>query len=338
MKIRHQPVLSKPIKAIDVAQLAGVSQSAVSRYFTAGASISEKTRVKVKAAADQLGYQPNAIARSLITSRSKIIAVVVGYFANPFYAQALDKLCRKLSARGYGVLIFETDGKDSEPQVEQMLAYRVDGVLLLSANLTSKLASRLGLNGIPTVLMNRRDLKGVNPSVVADNRKGACEIAKYLSSKGYKRFAFIAGLKNSSTNRDRQKGFTETLKALGHAPPVVVSGEYDPVLASAAVKTLFKNKSECPDALFVANDHMACAVLDTLRYHLKLKVPQDVAVVGFDDAPTASWLSYSLTTYSQPVNHMVDEAISLLVDRIAKPQQKFQTRTVPGELIIRTSA
>jgi DNA-binding LacI/PurR family transcriptional regulator len=338
MKKQIKHALNRPITALDVAKLAGVSQSAVSRFFTPNTSISEKTRLKVKTAADQLQYRPNAIARSLITSRSKIIALVLGYFANPFYALALAKLCQKLSALGYGVLVFETDGRDSEPQVEQMLSYRVDGVLLLSANLTSKLASRLGQNGIPTVLMNRRDLHGPNPSVIADNHKGGAEIARYLSSKGRRRFAYVAGLKNSSTNRDRQRGFTMALKQLGHNPPLVVNGEYEPDVACEAIREIFKDKGPKPDALFVANDHMACAVLDTLRFELKLKVPKDIAVVGFDDAPPAAWPSYSLTTYSQPVDLMVDESISLLIDRIENPQKLFRTRTVPGELIIRASA
>jgi len=338
MKNHLKSTSNRPVTAFDVARLAGVSQSAVSRYFTPSASISEKTRLKVKTAADELQYRPNAIARSLITSRSKIIALVLGYFSNPFYAQALAKLCQKLSALGYGVLVFETDGRDSEPQVEQMLAYRVDGVLLLSANLTSKLASRLGQNGIPTVLMNRRDLHGPNPSVVADNHKGGAAIAHYLSSKGHQRFVYVAGLKNSSTNRDRQRGFTLALKELGHTPPLVLNGDYNPDIACEAVRELFKRKSSRPDALFVANDHMAFAVLDTLRYESKLKVPKDVAVVGFDDAPPAAWPSYSLTTYSQPVDLMVNESISLLMDRIEDPQKVFRTRTVPGELIIRSSA
>lgn len=332
---RHQP--SRPVTATDVARHAGVSQSAVSRYFTSGASISEKTRVKVKKAIDELGYRPNAIARSLITSQSKIIAVVIGYFTNPFYTRALARLWQQLSKLGYGVLVFETDGRDAEPQVEQMLGYRVDGVLLLSANLTSELAARLSDNGIPTVLMNRRDLSGSNPSVVADNRNGAAAIARHLSEKGYKYFAYVAGLRSSSTNRDRQHGFLSTLKKLGHPPPEVVRGEYDPETACAVVKQLLTTTQKPIDALFVANDHMACSVMDMLRFQLKLRIPRDIAIVGFDDIPTAAWPSYQLTTYSQPVEAMVDQAVDLLMSRIKAPQQIFPTRVVPGELIIRSS-
>lgn len=338
MKKKDKTIINRPVTAFDVAQFAGVSQSAVSRCFTPGASISNKTRILVQEAADALGYRPNAIARSLITAKSKIIAVVLGYFTNPFYATALAKLCQKLSLLGYGVLVFETDGKDSEPQIEQMLSYRVDGVLLLSANLTSELANRLGKIGTPTVLMNRRDLHGSNPSVVADNYKGGYEIAQYLVSKGHRHFGYIAGLRNSSTNRDRQKGFTKALKDLGMHSPVIGYGDYNPEVASNVVKELLTSSSNELDALFVANDHMACAVLDTLRFDLKLKVPKDIAIIGFDDAPPSAWPSYSLTTYSQPVDLMVNEAIDLLLSRINNPDQIFETRTVPGELIIRKSA
>ena len=338
MNKKIRTAVGKPVNAVDVAKHAGVSQSAVSRFFTPGASISEKTRAKVKLAIDALGYRPNAIARSLITSQSKIIAVVLGYFSNPFYTQALARLCHELSKIGYGVLVFETNGRDAEPQIEQMLAYRVDGVLLLSANLTSELAGRLRDNGIPTVLVNRRDLGGSNPSVVADNRQGAAAIARYLSSKGHQNFVYVAGLRSSSTNRDRQNGFTATLKKLGHPPPVVLRGEYDPQVACDAVARLLKTASKSPDALFVANDHMAIAILDLLRYQFDFKVPQDLAVVGFDNIPMASSPSYQLTTYSQPVKAMVDQAVDLLIRRIEEPQYSFPTRVVPGELIIRTSA
>ena len=231
--------------------------------------------------------------------------------------------------------MFEADTKDAEPQVEQMLSYRVDGVLLMSANLTSALSARLNDNGIPTVLMNRRDLNKSNPSVVADNRKGGAAIAHHLSERGYENFAYVAGLRSSSTNRDRPGGVLSALKKLGHAPAHLIAGEYDPDIACAAVRYFLQATDKRIDALFIANDHMACAVLDMLRFELKLKVPRDIAVVGFDDIPTASRHSYALTTYSQPVEAMVDQAIDLLMGRIENPERYFETRVVPGELIIR---
>ena len=160
-------ISKKPsVTSSQVADHAGVSQSAVSRTFTPGASISPKTRAKVLAAAKELGYRPNAIARSLITSRSRIIAVVMAYLENLFYPDVLEELGRRLSAENYHVLLFTGfKDRDSDPVFDQLMQYRVDGIILASTSLSSQLSEECTVAGIPVVLFNRTTEKTTASSV-----------------------------------------------------------------------------------------------------------------------------------------------------------------------------
>ena len=321
-----------------VAEKAGVSRSAVSRCFTPGAVISEKTRAKVLAVATELGYQPNALARTLINGKSKIVGLVVGYFSNPFYPQAVELLSNELSANGYHVLLFFSSSESNDSIVDQMLQYQCDVAILMSTTLSSSLHAALDQQNIPTILFNRIDRLGHGASVTADNFKGGYAIGEYLCTKQPERIVYVAGLRESSTNEDRRAGFLKALKT--HKKPLFceVSGDYDEKKAARLVKALFQAEDASPDAIFVANDHMAYAVIDMIRYELQLNIPGDVLVVGFDDAPPSAWPSYSLTTYSQPLEPMVSATIKLFRSLIEKSPKEVENIVVPGRLIERGSS
>lgn len=313
---------------------AGVSQSAVSRCFTPGAVIAEKTRQKILKVSAELGYRPNAIARSLITSKSKIIAVVNGYFENPFYPKALELLSEMLSLAGYRMLLFNAGPNGRDPDVDQMLQYQVDGVLLLSSTLTSDLFEILDRYGVPTLLFNRVDKNNRGASVTADNFGGGYQIGQYLIDRGHQKFGYVSGTQSSSTNRDRFAGYCQALKEAGFDTPVVLQGDYSAQISAQSVALGFQRGLQV-DALFVANDHMAIAVMDTLRLTLGMRVPHDISVVGFDDAPPASWGSYQLTTYTQPLEPMVHRAVEILTGMIEEGGVDYEHAIVAGELIIR---
>ena len=206
----------RAVTAEEVARLAGVSQSAVSRTYTPGASVAAKTREKVLAAARQLGYRPNAMARTLITNRSRIIGVVMAYLDNMLYPDVLEKLAAGLQERGYQMLLF-TGFKDrhSDPVFEQIMQYRVDGLLLASTTLSSDLSDECTAAGVPVVMFNRTTEHPLCCSVTSDNRNGGRQIAEFLFAGGHRRFAYIAGAAISSTNRDREAGFREGLRRHG---------------------------------------------------------------------------------------------------------------------------
>jgi len=327
-----------PVTSSQVARLAGVSQSAVSRSFTPGASISPKTRAKVLEAAKALGYRPNAIARSLITSRSRIIAVVMAYLENLFYPDVLEELGRRLSAENYHLLLFTGfKDRDSDPVFDQLMQYRVDGIILASTSLSSELSEECAAAGIPVVLFNRTTERDAVSSVTTQNRKGARKLADFLVSGGHESFAYISGLENSSTNRDRFEGFREALAAHGIADITVRTGNYSRADAEVAARELLMLEKR-PDAVFVANDHMAVAVMDVARHEFGLSIPDDLSIVGYDDVGPARWPSYGITTVTQPIESMVEATVRILMRQIASGKIVAEHDLLPGELIVRTSA
>lgn len=331
--------VKKPgVTSLQVAEHAGVSQSAVSRTFTPGASISSKTRTKVLASAKQLGYRPNAIARSLVSSRSRIIAVVMAYLENLFYPDVLEELGRALAAENYHLLLFTGFmDRDSDPVFDQLMQYRVDGIILASTSLSSELSEECANAGIPVVLFNRTTERDAVSSVTTRNREGGRRIAEFLVAGGHKSFGYIAGLENSSTNRDRQQGFLDGLEAHGFIDVAIETGNYSRLDAEAAARKLLA-RPDRPEAIFVANDHMAVAVMDIARYEFDLKIPEDVSIVGYDDVGPARWSSYGITSMSQPLKRMVESTVDILMDQIASGEIEAEHRILSGDLVVRTSA
>jgi len=325
--------------SLDVARLAQVSQSAVSRTFTPGASVSDLTRAKVEEAARKLGYRPNAIARSLITRRSRMIAVVMSYLDNQFYPVVLEKISQRLQRDGYHVLLFITDSREADAVLAEILQYQVDGLVLASTSLSSALALRCADAGIPVVLFNRtiRDSRNTS-SVTCDNYAGGRLAAHHLVDTGHQRIAYIAGMEDSSTNLDRERGFRDGLTERGRRCFARAVGNYDFELAKTAARELFSvgDPSQRPDAVLVANDHMAIAVMDTLRIELGLQIPQDVSVVGFDNVRQAAWGSYQLTSVEQDADAMIEATARLLMDQMDGAVQS-RAIVLPVCLVLRNS-
>jgi len=333
--------MAERITSIQVAELAGVSQSAVSRVFTPGASVSSKTQEKVRKAATELGYRPNVLARAMVSGKSRIIGLVVAYLENYFYPEAVEKFSNALQERGYHVLIFMTSQTDSniDGVMEEILDYQVDGIVMASAEMSSVLTKRCQSSGVPVVLFNRsQDLERIS-AVTSDNFSGGRKVAEFFVAAEHARIAYIAGWEGASTQRDREAGFLTGLKAAGEKLYARGVGNYDVETAKQAARTLFDcPEHKRPDAVFVANDHMAIAVMDVLRHELGLSVPGDVSLVGFDDVPPASWAAYSLTTVRQRANRMVDEAVTTLLDQIEKRVTQPQQIVIDCPLIIRDTA
>jgi DNA-binding LacI/PurR family transcriptional regulator len=317
--------------AQDVAALAKVSQSAVSRTFTPGASVSEDTKARVLLAAKTLGYRPNALARSLITRRSHIIALVMGYLENQFYPLVIQKLSQKLQKQGYHVLMFISDAEETDSVLAEILQYQVDGIVMASAMLSPGLATQCADSGVPVVLFNRVPdtsafARHTTCSVTSDNRRGGQMVAELLLARGHRRIAFLAGLEQSSTNLERERGFNDALEAAGQKLFRRAVGHYSFDMAKAATRELFAGPL-MPDAVFVANDHMAIATMDVLRQELGLRVPDDVSVIGFDDVPQAAWGAYRLTTVVQSVEEMVAATVDLL-------HEQMRDHTRPRNVVI----
>jgi DNA-binding LacI/PurR family transcriptional regulator len=326
------------VTSFDVAQRAGVSQSAVSRVFSPGASASPKMAEKVRKAADELGYRPNVLARSLITGNSKIIGLVVAYFDNQFYPEAVEKLSKSLQVEGYHVLVFmASNGDDIDKLMQDLLDYQVEGIVLASVAVSSNLAERCDAAGVPVVLFNRHQDDDRFSSVTSNNYDGGRKAAEFLIAGGHKRIAHIAGWEGASTQRDREAGFRSMLNEKGVELFARETGNFQFDETQEATRLMF-NKDVVPDAVFVTNDHMAIAAMECLRYEFKLSIPDDVSIIGYDDVEIASWPSYSLTTIRQPANRMVDETVKTLMKRIRGEDITPHKIEIESPLMIRTSA
>lgn len=327
------------VTSVDVARLAGVSQSAVSRVFTPGTSVSDKTAEKVRRAASQLGYRPNVLARSLITGKSRIIGLVVAHLDNQFYPVALELLSNALQARGYHILVFMAPnaGDVVENVIEELLDYQVDGIVTASVAMTNDLTARCDALGIPVVMFNRGQDDPRLSEVTSDNILGSRKVAEFLLAGGHQRIAHISGWSGSSTGRDRARGFTQRLAEAGMEPFAVIDGMYSREGAADATRQLFSGV-EKPDAIFVGSDHMAFSVMDVLRHELGLDIPTEVSVVGYDDVPMAGWPAYSLTTLRQPVNRMVEATVSTLLSFVEEGASQPRKIKIEGALVVRGSS
>ncbi len=323
------------ITSIQVARRAGVSQSAVSRVFS-GASASAETAAKVRAAAAELGYRPNVLARSLITGRTRMIGLVVAYLENPFYPVALELLSKALQARGYHILVFMAgNATEAVPGVmQELLDYQVDGIITASVAMSNDLTARCDAAGIPVVMFNRGQDDARLSEVTSDNFAGARRATEFLIAGGHRRIAHVTGWQGSSTGRDRAQGFRAAMAAAGLDPVAVIDGMYDREVCARITPEIMRAR---PDAIFVGNDHMAFAVMDVLRGAMGLSVPGDVSVVGYDDVPMAAWGAYDLTTIRQPVRRMVEATVEMLLGQIEGDHAPHKVR-IDGPLVLRGSA
>ncbi len=334
--------ISSRATSFDVAALAGVSQSAVSRAFTPGSSIAEEKRAKVLEAARKLNYVPNSIASSLTTKRTNIIALILGNMGNPFYVHVLHEFSRRLQALGRQVLIFIVDpGSESDEAILRALQYQIDGVILTAAQLSTRMTSLCHDRGIPIVLFNRYIPGSDASGVRCDNVGGGRLIAEAFLAAGAKSFAMITGDPKGTTSQDRVRGFVERLMEEGIRRSEIeeVGGQSSYDGAAQAALTLFGDRARPrPDALFGINDIMAMGAVDALRYRLGLKIPEDLMVAGFDDIPEARRAPYKLTTVRQPINQMVEQTLALMhLDEPDRPIERGIDMPLASRLIWRST-
>lgn len=325
----------RTVTSYDVAQRAGVSQSAVSRCFTTGTSVSPQTRERIMKAAEALGYHPNAIARSLTTKRSNLVAVVVANLG--FNPELTATLSRLFANRGLNLLLFTLDHEeDADRVVSQLSQYRVDGVLS-AAHLPESHIEQLARRRVPLVFINRVYESVAVNSVCCDQAEGERWLVDRLWAAGHRRFAIVAGPDASIVSRQRVSGARDRLAALGGKPAEVEIADFTYDGGRDAMRRLGAAKAR-PDAVICANDMMALGCIDEVRLGLKLKVPRDISVVGFDGASPGRWGNYQLTSVRQPMDLMIEAAIDMLAARVDNPAMATEKRVFSGELQLGGSA
>lgn len=291
-------------------------------------------------AAAELGYRPNAIARSLITRRSNIIALLFSYLDNQFYALALEKLCIELQRQGLHALVFMMPDTNEgvEQTVSELLEYQVDGIITASVELSSSLCEFCIAHTIPVVMFNRVQDDDRLTSVTTDNVAGGRMAARHLLETGRRRISLISGWQGASTSRDREFGFRAELQAQGVELVAEQVGHFDLERTREAAQQLMQPSSgPRPDAIFAVNDYMAIEAMSLIRHQLHLRIPQDVSVIGFDDIPLAAMPEFSLTTLRQPINQMVSNAVRLIMAAIADDDESAEKLALVPTLIQRES-
>jgi len=260
----------------------------------------------------------------------------MGEITNPFYPEVLDLLLAALEGQGYRALIKRLErGPTADVAIEEVLRYRVRGVIVTSSVISDAMAQKCGRSSVPVVLFNRhmKDL-GVS-SVCCDNAGAGQLVANLLLDTGHIRPAFVSGSDEATTNRDRKKGFLNCIARRGISrTPVDGGGENSHAVGYAATRRLL-TLTPRPDALFCASDILAFGALDAIR-EMGLRVPDDISVVGFDDVPMSSWPVFNLTTVRQQRQRMVQEAVNDLLAHIEN-ETGPTVRLVPGELILRST-
>ncbi len=318
----------------DVARVAKVSQAAVSRVMGKHGYVADDVRQRIEKAAFALGYRPDPVARSLITGRSNIVAIIVGNIVNPFFPIILDALTEALRSSGKEVLLFNiAQGQSLDELILDVLNYKVNGIILTTATLESRLQGVCDRLDVPIILFHRYADSAGLPGVACDNRAGGYQAARLLLEANRRRLAYVGGSRNSSPDRDRRQGFLDCMHAAGVEPVCILDGTFTYGWGWKATIDLFQSDQKI-DGLFCGDDAIAFGAMDALRYKLGLSVPRQVSVVGFDDVPQASWAAYELTTIRQPIERMIERTIGLLEEPLSAASA---IEFIPGEVVMRAT-
>ncbi|WP_417318781.1 LacI family DNA-binding transcriptional regulator [Emcibacter sp.] len=321
---------------MDVARLAGVSIAAVSRTFTPGSSVSPKMAERVRKAARQLSYVPNNLASSLITQRTNIVALMLPNFVNQIYSALLSEASLRLEEIDKQLLLFTPfNDSDLDRTLQRMLEYQVDAIVIAAASISSHMAALCHGRDVPVVMLGRHMPNLPVHSVRGNAEDGGTKAAKLLLSGGGKRFGIISGDQTYMTMVERQQAILQCLRVTNDIENVaIVDGKLTYEGGYQAALEIMRGEDR-PDSLFCLTDIMALGAMDAIRHNLNLRIPEDVAVIGFDDIPEAAHESYNLTTVRTPVRQMIHHMMDLI--SLETPQDPPQTILIDAELIIRSS-
>ncbi len=324
-----------PVTSHDVARLAGVSQPTVSRALRQDSQVSEATRRRVRAAAEQLGYVPSERGRSLSTRSTRQIAMVAD-LDNPLYPQLVGPLHDAFAGRGYRMVLLAERGEEIVGD-DRLLDGSVDGAVLTTSQLRSSLPQQLHEHRVPFVQLNRVSELVDADSVTADNAAGGRAVADLLVATGHRDVAAILGPLETSSAAERERGFRAGLRSAGLSLPAdrVVRGWFSYEVGRDGMRALFR-RPDPPGAVFCINDIVAVGALNALA-DMGLRAPEDVTVVGFDDLAIASWPTFRLTSVRVDFAGMARRAAQVLLERVGQPDAPVVHERFPVELVPRAT-
>ncbi len=329
-----------PLTLEDIAHLSGVSRSTASRVINGDVNVKEDTRRKVLEVINSYNFQPNLVARGLVTGRTNVIGVVIPVgvsviFTDPYFSQFLQGVSAVCNSRNYSVMLWL-----AEPEYERSMISRilhnglVDGVVVAKTLINDPIVESLAASKLPFILIGKHPTVEVDYLDV-DNEKAAYMATMHLVRLGYKRIATIMGPQDQMVGHDRYQGYLQALQESQISPrlELAVEGDFTEESGYSSMNRLLNFK---PDAVFVASDTMAYGAMRALR-EANLRIPEDVAVIGFDDIPASSKTIPPLTTVRQPISQMGSKAADVLINLIETDSRSNRKVIMDTELVVRES-
>jgi DNA-binding LacI/PurR family transcriptional regulator len=321
----------------DVALRAGVSRAAVSRTFTKGASVSAGTRARVEAAAAELGYSPNLLARSLTTRKTQLVGLVSNNFLNPVFLHVFDLFTRAIQEQGLRPLLVNlSDETDPARSVRLLQQYSVDGVIVASSQVLDGFATAFRTAGIPVVHAFGRATEAPCVDVASiDNVAAGRMAAETLIARGYRRLGFLGGPETATTTQDRLQGFREAVAAVrGVSLGVSFASAYSYHAGRAEMARLLG--AGRAEAYFCGDDVLSIGALSA-AHEAGLSVPRDLGIIGLNDMEMAGWADISLTTIHQPFEAIVRAAVEMIASGIDDPFCPPRVRLFPCHIVERST-
>ena len=339
-KHRHRAVARSAnprsfVTAAEVACVARVSRSAVSRTFTPGASVSRQIRERVIKAADRLGYRVNRLAQGLIRARSNLVGIVGTTIGMPFHATLLAGLSEALLSEDFDCMLFNAANaeRDLGTIIERVLEYRVSAIVVMSGMPPSWIVEKATASGVPVILINKSMPKLMVDSVVSDHVAGGRAAAQQLIGAGCRNLAVVSSADRTFSLLGRIRGFRNYAGGVGVAVTLWEEGPTSYETGQNAARALAATGRI--DAAFCVTDIIALGFLDAARRDLGMRVPEDLSVIGFDDIPQAGWGSYRLTTFRQDVPDLARAVIAALNRRMHDATARPDTTVLRAKLIER---
>lgn len=325
----------------EIGRLAGVSRSTVSRVINDQASVKPDVRARVQEVIRRTGYTPNAAARSLVSGRTGVIGLVIpsrvhSIFEDPYFSRLIQGISAASNRAGttLSLFLFQNEEEETELYPRVVTSGMLDGLILTATRMADPLLSQVSPNEIPIVIVGRPDVEGFS-YVDADNRGGGILAAQHLCDLGYQRIGLLGAPASTTAGLDRLNGFVEGLAICGMAlnPTLRVDGDFSEASGYAAMRELIPKG---PDAVFVASDTMAMGALRALR-EAGIRIPEDMAIMGFDGLPSSENAIPALTTIRQPVTDTGARAVHILNDLVTGISTAPVAEIIPVELVIRES-
>ncbi len=323
----------------EIAKKAGVSPSTVSRALSGNGYVSKKMKEKIMAIAEEMNYRPNELARALVTKKSYTIGLVVADIGNPFFPALARGVEDAANVEGYNIILCNTDSNATKAReyVRLLSSRQTDGVVFCSASVSDSHVKTVTDSGIPVVLIYPSNSLKCD-MVACDNLSGGMMATEHLIGLGHTSIAIITAKVNRITGADRLKGYKKALAKhnLRLNDDYILDGDYSMESGYDCTKRFLKLKYR-PTAIFATNDLMAIGAINAVEDE-GLKVPDDIAIVGYDDITMASFVKPKLTTVAQPKYEMGNLACKVLLDRIKKPDAQIRSTVLKPKLIVRGSS